>query len=267
MIAPLWNPSLCFDSTAENKMKLGVNVDHVATVRQARRGLFPRPVEAAHVVHRAGAHGITVHLRLDRRHIQESDIDEIRREIKLPLNIEMSTDSTMRTLAAALRPHTVTLVPEDPSEITTQGGLRVIGNERGVEAFKTLGQSAGFRVGVFIDPDLEQIEALGRLGVNLLEINTARYTEEFGTPSGPERLDEIRRAADRSRELGFTVAAGHGLDLENIAGVVGISAIEELNIGHSIIARSIFVGLERAVTEVLERMVRPDRRPDSVAVA
>lgn len=233
-------------------MQLGVNIDHVATLRQARRGLEPRPVEAAKVVESSGAHGVTVHLRLDRRHIQDADIEHIRQAITLPLNIEMAAVESMLALAGRFQPHTVTLVPEDPSEITTRGGLNARGAEQMIGRFLGMGERSNYRVSVFVDPDLEQIDALARLGVRLIEINTARYSEEFGGAGAEEELALVARAAERASAAGMVVAAGHGLSTGNLPALLEVTQIEELNIGHSIVARSVFVGLTTAIHEILD---------------
>jgi len=232
-------------------MKLSVNIDHVATLRQARGGKEPSPPRAAEIVEKVGAHGITVHIRLDRRHIQESDVAEIAKVVSLPINIEMACDRSMLDLAGQLRPATVTLVPEDPREITTRGGLKVAGNEAMISSFQKLSREAGFRVSVFVDPDLSQITALADLGIRLIEINTGRYTEEFHGPQKEPETELIRQAARKAQALGMIVAAGHGLDRENLGPIIELPEVEELNIGHSIIARSVFVGLEAAVKELL----------------
>jgi pyridoxine 5-phosphate synthase len=232
-------------------MKLSVNIDHVATLRQARGGKEPSPAQAARIVEKVGAHGITVHIRLDRRHIQESDVAEISKVVTLPVNIEMACDRSMLDLSARLRPATVTLVPEDPREITTRGGLKVAGNEKMISDFRKLSEKAGFRVSVFVDPDLSQISALADLGIRLIEINTGRYTEEFHGDQREPETDLIRQSARKARALGMIVAAGHGLNRENLPPIVALPEVEELNIGHSIVARSVFVGLEAAIKELL----------------
>jgi pyridoxine 5-phosphate synthase len=239
-------------------MHLGVNIDHVATIRQARRGLEPRPVEAARVVEKAGAHGITVHLRLDRRHIQDHDIPEIQQASALPLNIEMACHESMLALADRFGPATVTLVPEDPREITTNGGLDARGAEGMIGRFMGLGERRNFRVSVFVDPDVEQIDALAGMGIRLIEINTAKYCETFGDAENLHELARIERATERAISAGMTVAAGHGLDTRNLPALIEIEGIEELNIGHSIVARSVFIGLEAAIGEVLD-LIDPAR--------
>lgn len=241
-------------------MRLGVNIDHVATLRQARRGLEPRPVEAAKIVEAAGADGITVHLRLDRRHIQDHDIPEIKHASVLPLNIEMAAEDSMLQLAARFQPHTVTLVPEDPREITTNGGLNCKGAEAMIGRFMGQGERSNFRVSVFVDPDLEQIDALIAVGVRLIEINTAKFSETWGTSESAGEVARIARAAERAAAAGMVVAAGHGLNTENLPDLLEVDEIEELNIGHSIVARSVFVGLKTAIHEILD-ICSPEERP------
>ena len=241
-------------------MQLGVNIDHVATIRQARRGLEPRPVEAAKVVEAAGADGITVHIRLDRRHIQDHDIPEILHASSLPLNIEMAADESMLALADRFGPATVTLVPEDPKEITTRGGLNARGAETMIGRFAGLGERRNFRLSVFVDPDVEQIDALANMGVRLIEINTARYSEEFGGSGQEAELALIAKASERAASHGMVVAAGHGLSTDNLPALMDVSEIEELNIGHSIVARSVFVGLKTAIHEILD-IIAPEEQP------
>jgi len=241
-------------------MQLGVNIDHVATLRQARRGLEPRPVEAAKVVEASGAHGITVHVRLDRRHIQDHDVLEIQQASALPLNIEMAADESMLALADRFGPATVTLVPEDPKEITTRGGLNARSAEVMIGRFAGLGERRNFRLSVFVDPDVEQIDALANMGVRLIEINTARYSEEFGGAGEEHELGLIAKAAERAAAAGMTVAAGHGLSTANLPPLMDVAELEELNIGHSIVARAVFVGLQTAIHEVLD-IIAPQEQP------
>lgn len=241
-------------------MRLGVNIDHVATLRQARRGQEPRPAEAAKIVEASGADGITVHLRLDRRHIQDADIPAIKLASTLPINIEMAAEESMLALAAQFQPYTVTLVPEDPSEITTRGGLNAKGAEQMIGRFMGQGERSNFRVAVFVDPDIEQIDALATLGVRLIEINTARFSEEFGMQGEAAELELIAKAAERASAAGMVVAAGHGLTTANLSHLLEVAEIEELNIGHSIVSRSVFVGLKTAIHEILD-ICSPEEQP------
>ena len=226
--------------------RLGVNVDHVATIRQARGTRYPDPVTAAAIAELAGADQITVHLREDRRHIQDRDVRILRETVQTRLNLEMAATEEMLGIAVELRPDMVTLVPEKRAEQTTEGGLDVVGQ------FETLAQyvdglrASGAELSLFIDPDLPQIKASGRLGVDLVELHTGDYCER------PERerdseLARLVSAADHCVEIGLRVAAGHGLDYKNVLDVAAIPAFEEFNIGHSIVARATLVGLDKAV--------------------
>lgn len=240
--------------------KLGVNIDHIATIRQARRAFEPDPVEAAILAELAGAHGITVHLRKDRRHIQDRDVELLRRTIKTRLNVEMSVDGEMQDFACRLKPDTVTLVPEREDEITTEGGLDVIGFQKAVTRAVRRLQGEGIQVSLFIDPEKGQIEASVDSGARLIELNTAAYSEAvpLGLDEGSEGyLSEIENLTCSSRygaENGLRVLAGHGLTYRNVGPVSAIPEIEELNIGHNIVARSSLVGLDRAVREMLQAM-------------
>ncbi|MBI3890850.1 MAG: pyridoxine 5'-phosphate synthase [Candidatus Wallbacteria bacterium] len=235
-------------------MRLGVNIDHVATVRQARGGVEPDPFEAARVVAASGAHGITVHIRMDRRHIQESDIARIRQAELLPLNIEMAATEEMQAIATRYRPHKVTLVPEQPGEITTLGGLDCFRAPDAIRRFAALGTEFGMDVAVFIDPDAKQIEQAAGLGIQEIEIHTGEFAKNW--PDAQRELAGIAHAARTAAALGMRVAAGHGLTVRNVVPILGIQAIEELNIGHHIISRAIFRGLEAAIREMLETIER-----------
>ena len=230
--------------------KLGVNIDHVATLRQARGEHEPNPVEAAAVCESAGADGITVHLREDRRHIQESDVRALRRTVKTRLNLEMAATPAMVAFALDLKPDMATLVPEKREELTTEGGLDAAGLFVEVSAaVKTL-QGAGIPVSLFIEPDFRQIEAARVSGASLVEFHTGAYARRFGTPAGDAELARIQAAAAQARAGGLTVNMGHGLNLANVRPVAAIEGVAEFNIGHSIIAHAVFVGLERAVSEM-----------------
>lgn len=240
--------------------KLGVNIDHVATVRQARRALEPDPVAAAVLAELGGAHGITVHLRGDRRHIQDRDVRILREVIATRLNIEMAATAEMIEIALDVRPDTVTLVPEREDEITTEGGLDVAGNRSDLEnAVETL-SGGGLWVSLFVDPDLAQIEVARQVGARLIEINTAAYAEavpkglDEGRPAFRRELEKVLQAARHARSLGLRVLAGHGLTYRNVRPISDLPEIEELNIGHNIVARAVLVGMERAVREMLEAM-------------
>lgn len=235
---------------SENAL-LSVNIDHVATVRQARRAPYPDPVKAAAIAEEAGAHGITVHLRSDRRHVQDDDVRRLRGSVRGKLNLEMAATEEMLGIALELRPDQVTLVPERPEEVTTEGGLDlgVFGDE--VAAASARLRDAGIDVSLFLDPDAEQIERLaGNRAASGFEINTDRYTKAAGTERGAE-LDRITTCADRGAELGFRVYAGHGLTTDNVGPIAALAPVEELNIGHFIVSRAVLVGLKEAVREML----------------
>ncbi len=230
-------------------MRLGVNIDHIATIREARKAREPEPVAAALLAELAGAHGITVHLRGDRRHIKERDIELLRQVVSTKLNIEMAATPEMTRIAARVRPDQVTLVPEKPRELTTQGGLDVVANRRSVAGAVRRLRAAGIHVSIFIDPDPGQVKAARAVGAEAIEINTGAYAD--AAPSArPARLEAVRAAAQAAASQGLEVLAGHGLTYVNVHPIVGIGEIVELNIGHSIIARAALVGLERAVREM-----------------
>ena len=230
---------------------LGVNIDHVATVRQARGTAYPSVVEAAELAARAGADSITIHLREDRRHIQDADVRALCARVSSRLNLEMAVTQEMLGIALQHRPSDVCLVPEKREELTTEGGLDVASHREAVEgAVKTL-KSAGIRVSLFIDPDAQQIEAAVRCGAPVIEFHTGAYAEAEGTVQGDE-LRRLKIACELAHASGLQVNAGHGLHYENVRGVARLPHVTELNIGHSIVARSIFVGLEAAVREMAE---------------
>jgi pyridoxine 5-phosphate synthase len=236
-------------------IRLGVNVDHVATVRQARRAEHPDPVEAALLAEKGGADGITVHLREDRRHIQERDVEQLRSKIKTKINLEMAVTPAMMAFAERLRPADACFVPEKREELTTEGGLDAVAHEAKVtEAVKTL-QSCGVHVSLFIDPVKEQIECAKRTGAHAIEIHTGTYCNACPSTRENERAP-IVNAASLAANLGLEVHAGHGLDYENVLPVAQISQIVELNIGHSIVARAVMVGIEQAVREMKELLTR-----------
>jgi pyridoxine 5-phosphate synthase len=230
-------------------LRLGVNIDHVASVRQARRAAVPDPVHAAVLAELGGADGITVHLRADRRHIQDRDVELLRRTVKTRLNLEMAATDEMLRVALTVKPDQVTLVPERPEELTTEGGLDVLKQRTVVQpAIDTLAR-AGIEVSLFVDPSLEQVRGARELAAPAIEINTAAYSEAL-PGARAATLDQVAAAARLGRELGLHVHAGHGLDYVNVAGVAALAEISELNIGHAIVARAVLVGLERAVREM-----------------
>lgn len=232
--------------------RLSVNVDHVATVRQARRALEPDPVAAAIIAELAGAHGIIVHLREDRRHIQERDLRILRQVVKTHLNLEMAAVEEIIAIATEVKPHMVTLVPERREELTTEGGLDVAGQRERIEEVVRKIKGAGIRVSLFVDPDPRSIEAASACRADVVEIHTGRYSEKFPSNEAMEELGRIREAALLAKRLKMAVHAGHGLDYRNVAPLVEIKEIEEFSIGHSIVARAVLVGMERAVKEMLE---------------
>jgi pyridoxine 5-phosphate synthase len=237
-------------------IRLGVNIDHVATIRQARRGVEPDPVAAAILALLGGADGITIHLREDRRHIQERDVRLLRPVVTNRLNLEMAAVDAIADLACAVKPDEATLVPEKREEVTTEGGLDVVANEAAVSRVVQRLQAAGIEVSLFIDPSDEQIIAAQRLGALAIEIQTATYSEAL-TPSAVAReLDKLKQAARHARQLGLHVHLGHGLNYHNVQAVAAIPEVEELNIGHSIVSRAVLVGLERAVRDMKEAIRR-----------
>ena len=231
-------------------MRLGVNIDHIATIREARKAREPEPVAAALLAELAGAQGITVHLRGDRRHIKERDVELLRQVIATKLNVEMAATSEMTAIAARLRPDQVTLVPERPHELTTQGGLDVVANRKSVAGAVKKLRAAGILVSIFIDPDPAQVAASREAGAGAIEINTGGYSDASAARR-PARLDAVRSAAVAAASQGLEVLAGHGLTYVNVGPIVATPGIVELNIGHSIIARAALVGLERAVREMV----------------
>jgi pyridoxine 5-phosphate synthase len=238
-------------------MRFFVNIDHVATVRQARRTDEPDPVRAAVLVELAGADGVTVHLREDRRHIQDRDVRLLSGTLRTPLNLEMANVPEIADLACELVPHQVTLVPERREEITTEGGLDLSTGDRR-DAYAPLVrrlQEAGIRVSLFVDPDGPTLEASASLGVEAVELHTGEFALA-GDGDRARQVERLARAARRGRELGLAVHAGHGLTYENVAPVAGIPEIEELNIGHAIISRAVLVGMERAVAEMADILRR-----------
>lgn len=231
--------------------RLYVNIDHVATLRQARRGGDPDPIAAALLCESAGADGITAHLREDRRHIQDADIQRLRASVRSYFNLELACTDAMVDIALRLRPDQVTFVPERREEITTEGGLDVIAHASRIERAVIQMKRAGIRASLFIAPDLKTVECSRRLGAHAVELHTGEYANH---PDEPETANALRDAAGTAAELGLAVHAGHGLTARNLAPVAAISEIEELNIGHSIVSRAIFVGLVAAVREVREAM-------------
>jgi len=236
--------------------KLGVNIDHVATIRQARGTSEPDPVTAAALAELAGADGITVHLREDRRHIQDRDVEILRQTVKSRLNLEMAASGEMVAIALRLHPDCVTLVPEKRQELTTEGGLDVVGQfDRLAPRIARL-REAGIVVSLFVDPLREQIEAACRTGAEFIEIHTGLYCDAADEETRQKELAKIADAIRVGQKCGLGVNAGHGLNYRNIVPVVALGGVEEFNIGHSIVSRAVLVGLERAVREMVA-LVRP----------
>jgi pyridoxine 5-phosphate synthase len=234
---------------------LGVNIDHIATIRQARHTRYPDPVEAVYASELAGADGITVHLREDRRHIQERDIEIIQQVLLTRLNLEMAVTETMLKYAEKIHPEHCCLVPEKREELTTEGGLNVLGDEKNIKAACTRLAGIDIDVSLFIDPDLEQIAAAIRCGAPTIEIHTGQYADAKTKAERNHELQRIITAVDFAYQEGLVVNAGHGLNYQNTQAIAEIPQINELNIGHAIIARALFVGLESAVREMKRIMV------------
>jgi len=231
--------------------RLYINVDHVATIRQARRTVEPDPVAAALVCERAGADGITAHLREDRRHIQDADVEGLATSIKTVLNLEMACTDEMIGIALSLRPHQVTLVPERREEVTTEGGLDVSRSPDELRRSLATLKTAGIRASLFIDPTTDAVARSHDVGADAIELHTGRYAHH---PTDHPTLLALQESARLGASLGLAVHAGHGLTVANVGAVAAIDEIEELNIGHSIVSRSVFVGLERAVREMRAAM-------------
>jgi pyridoxine 5-phosphate synthase len=233
---------------------LCVNVDHIATIRQSRRGDEPDPVQAALLAELAGASGITVHLREDRRHIQDRDVELLRRLVKTKLNLEMAVTEEMLQIAMALKPEMATLVPERREELTTEGGLDVHGHVDEVSQAVHRLREGGIAASLFIDPEHNQVAAAARAGADFVELHTGSYAEAKGRKAQEVELHRLIQSTTAGRELGLRINAGHGLDYRNVGSVAAIAEVEELSIGHSIIARAVLVGLERAIREMLAAM-------------
>ncbi len=240
-------------------IRLGVNIDHIATVRQARRGAEPDPVAAAVMAQLGGADGITIHLREDRRHIQDRDVRVLRQTVTKGLNLEMAVSDEILAIALDTMPDQITLVPERREELTTEGGLDVVAHEKELARVIKRLHAVDIPVSLFIDPVAAQIEVSKALGVHAIEIQTARYSEARKPADRRRELDALRDATDLARQLGLHVHMGHGLDYENVGPVACLAGVEELNIGFSIVTRALFVGLERAVREMKQAMVQPSR--------
>jgi len=233
-------------------MKLSVNIDHIATIRQARMANEPDPVYAAALAEMGGADGITVHLRQDRRHIQERDVEILRRVIKTRLNMEMAASMEMVKIALKYKPDVCTLVPESKDEVTTGGGLDIIMFADKVQEVAGNLLAAGIGVSLFIDPGVEQVKACHRLGIRIIELNTGDYATNAGNSYAKLEMEKLTKAANYAKKLNFTLLAGHGLTYQNIGPIAAMAEIEELNIGHSIVANAAFVGMKEAVKRMKE---------------
>lgn len=236
-------------------MKLGVNIDHVATLRQARRTRYPDPVQAAIDAEQAGADAITLHLREDRRHIQERDVELLRDILQTRMNLEMAATPAMIDFACRMRPADVCLVPERREELTTEGGLDVAGQRVAIQKACARLSETGIRVSLFIDADARQIEAAAACGAPAIEIHTGHFADATIPTAAHEELARIERAVQTGLSAGLQVNAGHGLHYHNVQAIAGIPGIAELNIGHAIIARAVFVGLQGAVREMKQLML------------
>ncbi|KAF0220215.1 MAG: pyridoxine 5-phosphate [Geobacteraceae bacterium] len=232
--------------------RLGVNIDHVATIRQARGGMEPDPVAAAAIAELAGADGITIHLREDRRHIQDRDLKILRQTVRTRLNLEMAAAGEMINIALAVKPDMCTLVPEKRQELTTEGGLDVRINMESIAGAVDRLQGGGVIVSLFIDPDPDQVKAANKVGADYVEIHTGSFAESKDWKSEEQELRKIENAVKLAAKLGMGVNAGHGLNYSNIKKMASLGGIEEFNIGHAIISRAVLVGLERAVKDMVE---------------
>ena len=246
--------------------RLGVNIDHIATIREARRAIEPDPVAAAVLAELAGADGITVHLRSDRRHIKDLDVRRLRETVTTRLNLEMAAAAEMVRIALELRPDQATLVPERPGEVTTEGGLDAVRNMRPLATAIRRLQKGDIQVSLFIDPEPAQVDAAAKLGVTMIELNTRAFSEscprspDLAGPDYKGELTKVLTAAARGSERGMRILAGHGLTYRNVSAISSIPIIEELNIGHSIVARAALVGVQQAVAEMLAVMRRAPGR-------
>lgn len=231
---------------------LAVNVDHVATLRQARRGREPDPVAAAHAAELAGAAGVIVHLREDRRHVQDRDVEILRRTVQTSLNLEMAATPEMQAIALAVRPDLVCLVPEKRQELTTEGGLAVAGREKRLREFLAPLHAAGIRSSLFVDADPRQVEAAARVGCEFIELHTGHYADAAAPADRKKELERILAGVRQGRDLGLAVNLGHGLNYVNVLAFARVEGISEYSIGHSIMSRAVYVGVGRAVREMAD---------------
>ncbi len=240
-----------------SRLRLGVNIDHVATLRNARGGADPDPLRAALLAQQAGADGITIHLREDRRHIRDTDVDAVMAGVQIPVNLEMAATEEMQRIALAHRPHAVCLVPERREERTTEGGLNVAGDDNRLRDYITPLREAGSRVSLFIAADEVQVEAAARIGAPVIELHVGAYAEYCAEGNDAARDVELRKlfaAAALGKEFGLEVHAGHGLNFTNVGPIAAIPEVVELNIGHFLIGEAVFIGLEAAIHEMRRQM-------------
>ncbi len=237
------------------KLELGINIDHVATLRNARGTVYPDPLKAAHLAEEAGADLITLHLREDRRHIKDADLLALRPLIQTRMNLECAVTPEMINIACRVQPHDVCLVPEKREEVTTEGGLDVLGHYEAVKAATTQLKNAGIRVSLFIDPEEKQIQAAKEVGAAVVELHTGRYADLSGEQQAQE-LERIRKAAQYAKSIGLRVNAGHGLHEGNVMPVAAIPELSELNIGHAIVAEALFKGWQKAIIDMKTLMAK-----------
>lgn len=231
------------------KLRLGMNIDHIATIRNARGGVHPDPVRAAILAEQSGADGITIHLREDRRHIRDADVMAVKQAVSLPLNLEMAATEEMLDIALRTIPHAACIVPEKRQEVTTEGGLDVAGGEAQLSRFVGALRNSGIRVSLFIDPDATQIDAAKRLGADIVEFHTGQYADTSGAAQQHE-LERIATAVDHAHSLGIECHAGHGLSYENVKPIAALNKVVELNIGHFLVGEAVFVGMELAIRQM-----------------
>jgi pyridoxine 5-phosphate synthase len=241
--------------TVTKALELGINIDHIATLRNARGTVYPDPIKAARLAEEAGADLITLHLREDRRHIKDADLIALRPLIKTRMNLECAVTPEMLDIACKIQPHDVCLVPEKREEVTTEGGLDVIGHFDAVRAATTQLKNAGIRVSLFIDPDEKQIKAAKDCGASVIELHTGRYADETGAAQLAE-LERITKAAQYGVSIGLRVNAGHGLNEDNVLPIAAIAALSELNIGHAIVAEAVFKGWQKAIADMKVLMIQ-----------